>query len=92
MLIKVFKVVKYLEENPNSYLREIARDLGLSSGSVHRVLRKINDFIEIKSIDQDFGVSLPRIPIFIKLKDGVTAEGLANYFLKKKKLEEALKV
>ncbi|MEM5801983.1 MAG: winged helix-turn-helix domain-containing protein [Candidatus Aenigmatarchaeota archaeon] len=90
-MIKILKVAKYLEENPNSYLSDIARNLNLSTGAVHRALKELQEFIITRSISQELGMNLPNLPVLIRLKEGVTFEGLVKYFAKKKKLEEITK-
>jgi hypothetical protein len=90
-LINIIKIAKYLEENPNSYLREIARNLNISPGSVHRALKEMEDFIETSSINQQFSTNLPNLPVFIRLKEGITADGLARYFARKEKLKKIVK-
>lgn len=83
---KAIRIIKYIEENPNTHLRDIARNLNINPATVHRVLKTLSDFIEVTSINEQFNISLPNLPLFIRLKEGVTAEGIARYLKVREKL------
>ncbi len=81
----ILRVVKFLEENPDTYLREISRNLNLNPATVHRCLKEISEFIVAKPL-ADTMDGLPNLPVLIRLKEGVTAEGIARFLKFKKKL------
>ncbi len=84
---KAMKVLKYIEENPNTYLRDISRSLGINPATVHRILKELTPFLEFTSVnDQLKGVELPNLPTFIRLKEGYTVEGILKYLKVKEKL------
>jgi len=72
--------LKFIEENPDTYLREISRELNLSPSTVNLILKQVYDFIEKKS------VGLPNIPILIRLKEGKTPEGIIKFLKIKEKI------
>jgi DNA-binding MarR family transcriptional regulator len=76
---QILRIVKFLEENPNSYLREIARTLNLNPAIVHRCLKEINDFIITEPVIKSSIDSLPNLPIMIRLKEGVTVDGILRF-------------
>ncbi len=84
---KLVRIVKFIEENPNTYLRDISRNLGINPATVHRVLKLINDFIEVTSINDKIEANLPNLPLFIRLKEGVTTEGIVKFVATRQKLE-----
>jgi hypothetical protein len=79
-LANTYKVLKYIEENPDTYLRDISRNLNLSPSIVYRILKKTSIFLETKS------VGITHMPILIKLKQGATAEGIIKFLKIKEKL------
>ena len=81
------KVLKYIEENPNTYLRDISRSLGINPATVHRILKSINEFLEFTSINERIEANLPNMPVFVKLKDGITPEGILRYVITKNEIE-----
>ena len=85
---KAIKIIKYIEDNPNTHLRDIARNLNINPATVHRVLKALSDFIEVTSINEQFNINLPNLPVFIRLKEGVTAEGIVKYLKIREKLEK----
>ena len=83
---KAIRIIKYIEDNPNTHLRDIARNLNINPATVHRVLKALSDFIEVTSINEQFNINLPNLPVFIRLKEGVTAEGIVKYLKIREKL------
>jgi DNA-binding Lrp family transcriptional regulator len=83
----ILRIVKFLEENPNSHLREIARALNLNPAIVHRCLKEINDFITVEPIIRSSADSFPNLPVMIRLKEGVTVEGILRFLKIKEKIE-----
>ena len=75
----LFRVVKFIEENPGTYLREISRELKISPSTVYSCLKELGDFLEISSPIGKEDIELPNLPISIKLKQGYTAEGIMRY-------------
>ncbi|MDI6807188.1 MAG: winged helix-turn-helix domain-containing protein [Candidatus Aenigmarchaeota archaeon] len=89
---QILKIVKFLEENPNTYLREISRSLNISSSTVHRCLKEISEFLITKSVADGVGsLELPNLPIMIRLKQGVNAEGIIRFLRMKEKIENIKK-
>jgi DNA-binding MarR family transcriptional regulator len=83
---QILRIVKFLEENPNTHLREIARTLNLNPAIVHRCLKEINDFIVTEPLIKSSIESFPNLPIMIRLKDGVTADGILRFLLVKERV------
>jgi len=75
----LIKVLKFIEENPGTYLREISRELKISPSTVYSCLKEISEFLELFSPVGKEDVELPNLPISIKLKQGYTAEGIIRY-------------
>jgi len=91
-VVNILRVAKYLQENPDSYLRDISRNLNLSTSVVHRSLKELENFIITRSVNTELETKLPNLPVFIRLKDSITFEGIVNYFAKKKKLDEIVAI
>jgi len=83
----LIKVLKFIEENPRTYLREISRELKISPSTVYSCLKEISEFLELSSPLGKEDIELPNLPISIKLKDGYTAEGILRYLKFKKMLK-----
>jgi DNA-binding Lrp family transcriptional regulator len=75
----LFKVLKFIEENPGTYLREISRELKISPSLVYSCLKEVNEFLELSSPIGKEDIELPNLPISLKLKQGYTAEGIIRY-------------
>jgi DNA-binding Lrp family transcriptional regulator len=91
-ITNIARIVKFLEQNPNTYLREISRNLNLSPSTVHACLKEISDFLIVKSVVDGIGnIDLPNLPLMIRLKEGVTAEGIIKFLRTKEKIEEVMK-
>jgi len=75
----LFKVLKFIEENPGTYLREISRELKISPSTVYSCLKEVSEFLELFSPIGKEDIELPNLPISIKLKQGYTAEGIIRY-------------
>jgi predicted transcriptional regulator len=75
----LFKVLKFIEENPGTYLREISRELKISPSLVYSCLKEVSEFLELSSPIGKEDIELPNLPISIKLKQGYTAEGIIRY-------------
>ncbi|OYT42536.1 MAG: hypothetical protein B6U78_01050 [Candidatus Aenigmarchaeota archaeon ex4484_224] len=86
-IAKMIKIVKYIEENPNTYVRDIARNLGMNPATVHRILKHLNEFLEFVSLSNRVDANLPNLPVFIRLKEGVTADGIIKFIIAKNELE-----
>jgi DNA-binding MarR family transcriptional regulator len=84
---QILRIVKFLEENPNSYLREIARALNLNPAIVHRCLKEINDFIITEPVIRSSVDSFPNLPVMIRLKEGVTTDGILRFLQIREKIE-----
>jgi len=82
----LFKVLKFIEENPGTYLREISRELKISPSIVYSCLKEVSEFLELSSPIGKEDVELPNLPISIKLKQGYTAEGIMRYLRFKRML------
>jgi hypothetical protein len=85
-ILNILRVARFIKDNPNTYLREIARRLNMNASVVHRTLKDIGDFIVPRSINEEIGANLPNMPIFIRLKEGVTPEGILKFLNLKEKL------
>lgn len=84
---KALKVLKYIEENPNTYLRDISRALEINPATVHRILKELSPFLEFTSVNERLkGIELPNLPTFIRIKEGYTVEGILRYLKVKEKL------
>jgi len=83
----LLKILKFIEENPGTYLREISRELKISPSLVYSCLKEVNEFIELSSPIGKEDIELPNLPISIKLKQGYTAEGIIRYLRFKKMLK-----
>jgi hypothetical protein len=75
----LLKILKFIEENPGTYLREISRELKISPSLVYSCLKEVNEFLELSSPIGKEDIELPNLPISIKLKQGYTAEGIIRY-------------
>ena len=75
----LMKVLKFIEENPGTYLREISRELKISPSMVFSCLKEVSEFLEVSSPIGKEDIELPNLPISIKLKQGYTAEGIVRY-------------
>jgi len=75
----LFKILKFIEENPGTYLREISRELKISPSTVYSCLKEVNEFLELSSPIGKEDIELPNLPISIKIKQGFTAEGIMRY-------------
>jgi DNA-binding Lrp family transcriptional regulator len=82
----LLKILKFIEENPGTYLREISRELKISPSLVYSCLKEVNEFLELSSPIGKEDIELPNLPISIKLKQGYTAEGIIRYLRFKKML------
>ena len=82
----LLKVLKFIEENPGTYLREISRELKISPSIVYSCLKEVSEFLELSSPIGKEDVELPNLPISIKLKQGYTAEGITRYLKFKRML------
>jgi predicted transcriptional regulator with HTH domain len=80
----LLKILKFIEENPETYLREISRELKISPSLVYSCLKEVNEFLELSSPIGKEDIELPNLPISIKLKQGYTAEGIIRYLRFKK--------
>lgn len=87
-LANIYRVAKFLEKNPDTYIREIARSLDMSPGTVHRVIKSIEEFVITRSVTEELRTSLPNLPIMIRLKPGVTAEGILRFLKFKERLSK----
>jgi len=75
----LIKVLKFIEENPGTYLREISRELKISPSAVYSCLKEVSEFLDLSSTIGKEDIELPNLPISIKLKQGYTAEGIIRY-------------
>ena len=75
----LLKILKFVEENPGTYLREISRELKISPSLVYSCLKEVNEFLELSSPIGKEDIELPNLPISIKIKQGYTAEGIIRY-------------
>jgi len=80
-------IVKFLEENPGTYVREISRKLKINPAIVHYCLKEISEFIEVITPSEIFSMNLPNLPLQIKIKNGYTSEGILRILRIKKILE-----
>jgi len=83
----ILKILKFVEENPGTYLREISRELKISPSLVYSCLKEVNEFLDLSSPIGKEDIELPNLPISIKLKQGYTAEGIIRYLRFKKMLK-----
>jgi len=83
----LLKILKFIEENPGTYLREISRELKISPSLVYSCLKEVNEFLELSSPIGKEDIELPNLPISIKLKQGYTAEGIIRYLRFRKMLK-----
>lgn len=82
----LYKIVKFIENNPGTYLREISRSLNMHTEIVRRCLKTLSQYVDIKEFgDQNF--SLPQLPMLISMKEGYTAEGIIRTINVMRKLE-----
>ena len=90
-IVNIVKVAKFIETNPNTYLREIARQLNMNPAIVHRTLKDINDFLVTRSFNDEIEARLPNIPVLLKLKENVNTEGILKFLKIKDMLGEVKK-
>jgi hypothetical protein len=83
----LIRILKFIEENPGTYLREISRELKISPSLVYSCLKEVNEFLELSSPIGKEDIELPNLPISIKLKQGYRAEGIIRYLRFKKMLK-----
>ena len=86
------RIVKFIENNPNTHMREIARNLDLNPATVHRILKELQEFLIFRSLNQEVDRPLPNMPVLIKLKDGITTEGIVRYLKVKERLRKIEKI
>ena len=86
-LRNIVRVVRFIQENPNTYLREIARELNLNPATVHRILKEIEEFLETEAVDGKVNLELPNLPVLLRLKKNVTVEGIIKYLKVKERLK-----
>ncbi|MEM5875062.1 MAG: hypothetical protein QXW01_01545 [Candidatus Aenigmatarchaeota archaeon] len=79
-------ILKFIEENPGTHLREISKELKINPAIIHYCLKDISEFIDIITPKDIFGFELPNIPIQIKLKEGYNTEGILKVLKIKKML------
>lgn len=79
-------VIKFIEENPGTHLREISRKLRINPGIVHLCLKEVSEFIEIITPKEIYNLDLPNLPNQLKLKDGYNSEGILRVIKVKKVL------
>lgn len=82
----LLRILKFIEENPNTHIRGIAEVLKSHPETVRRMLKRVSEFIEFQSFSDKTG-NLPNLPVLIKLKEGVTAEGISRYLRVRDKLK-----
>jgi hypothetical protein len=87
-ILNIIRVTRFIKDNPDVHLREIARSLNMNTSVIHRTLQDIGDFITSRSVNEEIGVGLPNMPVFLRLKDGVTPEGILKFLNVKEKLEQ----
>jgi len=83
---KIFLIAKFIELHPDTYLQEIARNLKMHPYTVHRCLKEIHEFLMTKSYSEQLGMNF-NLPILIRLKEGITAEGIVRYLKVKDKIK-----
>jgi DNA-binding Lrp family transcriptional regulator len=83
----LIRILKFIEENPGTYLREISRELKISPSLVYSCLKEVSEFLELSSPIGKEDIELPNLPISIKLKQGYRAEGIIRYLRFKKMLK-----
>lgn len=81
-------ILKFLEENPGTHLREISRKLKINPAIVHSCLKEISEFIEVSSPIGSEELNLPNLPNSIRIKSGYTADGILRFLKIKKMLKE----
>jgi len=59
----------------------------MNPATVHRTLKDLENFIVTRAINQEVGGNLPNLPIMIRLKEGVTAEGIIRFLKIKEKIK-----
>lgn len=85
IFVHSLEIVRLLENNKKSYLRQIARNLNLPTFTVSRCLKILDDFVVMESINGKLR-DLPNLPTLIRLKDGVKADNIIRYLRTKDKL------
>ncbi len=83
----IYKILKFIELNPGTYLREISRELKINPSLVYSCLKEVSQFLDLSSPIGIEDLELPKLPISIKIKEGYTAEGILRYL----KFKEILK-
>lgn len=84
---KLLTILKFIEQNPGTCLREIARALRLNPAVVHRSLREVQNFLVFQPISQQLDLTSANLPVMIRLKEGVTPEGIMRYLRVREKLK-----
>ncbi|MFH7880660.1 MAG: hypothetical protein QXI09_01485 [Candidatus Aenigmatarchaeota archaeon] len=79
-------ILKFIEENPGTHLREISRKLKINPAIVYYCLKEVSEFIEVLTPTDVFSFELPNVPIQIKIKDGYDTEGIMRVIKIKKML------
>lgn len=90
-LLNILAVARFVQNNPDTYLREIAKETKLSPSQVYRALQDMGDFIVTRSVNEELqsaiDVPLPKLRTFIRLRQGVTVEGIIRFLGVKEKLQ-----
>lgn len=66
-------VYKFIREFGPVNLSTIARDCRLSKGTVYNSLRVLEPFIERESLTDKVDIPLPRMPVYVTIKEGATS-------------------
>lgn len=83
----IAKIARFIGANPETHLMEISRNLKLHPYTVQRCLKKIGEFLVLRSVNQQLGEGLPNLPTYIRLKEGITPDGIIRYLKVRNKIK-----
>lgn len=76
----LIRIVNYVKENPNTYIKKISEDLKIHPEKVRRILIKLSDFVEIKPFSNK---NLPKLPKLVSLKKEIDLKQIRDILSKK---------
>ena len=88
--INIIKVVKFIQQNPDTYLTEIVRQLGLSKKTVIKCLRYLDRFLIKTDLKAQFPTPTPNLPIYLRIKEPFSFDELQRDIGKKLKFQRIM--
>lgn len=87
---RAIHIFRYISRNPDTYLTAISESLGINTFAVHKCLGVLDPFIEKKNMNDYANISLPVLPILIRIREGATEDKVINWLRNKRSLEKSI--